>query len=168
MPAEHRFLDILRALNRARVRYLVAGGMAVNLHGVARTTHDLDLYVDLEAANLRRAVKKLGKLGLKPMLPVSAESVADAAIRSRWIREKNMMFFPMLDPDDPLHPVDIFVAHPIPFAKAWARRKRVTADRVPVPLIAVEDLIRLKRKANRLQDRADIENLKRLRHEEQS
>ena len=36
---------VIAALNDAGVRYLVAGGLAVNAHGYLRFTHDLDLVV---------------------------------------------------------------------------------------------------------------------------
>lgn len=42
--------QVSEALNRARVRYLVVGGVAVALHGYLRTTADLDLVVQLSRA----------------------------------------------------------------------------------------------------------------------
>ena len=39
------FETIAKALDSAGVRYLVAGGFAVNAHGVLRFTKDLDLVV---------------------------------------------------------------------------------------------------------------------------
>jgi hypothetical protein len=39
---------VLAPLERAGVRYLVVGGVAVVLHGYLRTTLDLDLVVQLE------------------------------------------------------------------------------------------------------------------------
>jgi len=47
---------ILHALNHADVRYLIAGGVAVNLHGYQRLTHDLDLVIQLEQSNIRQAM----------------------------------------------------------------------------------------------------------------
>jgi len=43
------FAPVFEALNGARVRYVVVGGVAVVLHGHARLTTDLDLVVDLAA-----------------------------------------------------------------------------------------------------------------------
>ncbi len=37
------YAHIFKALSEAKVRYLVAGGIAVNLHQVMRATVDLDL-----------------------------------------------------------------------------------------------------------------------------
>lgn len=156
---KHTFLGILKALNRARVRYLVAGGMAVNLHGVPRATHDLDLYVDLKRSNLLRAIRALARIGLRPAIPESPEAIADPRRRARWRKEKGMVVLKFVDPDDPLHPVDVFVEHRIPFGTAWARRRVILTEGTKVPLISIHDLITLKRVANRRQDIADIEML---------
>jgi len=56
---------VLDALNRARVRYLVVGGVAVVLHGYLRTTADLDLVIDLAPDNALQAVKALTALTRK-------------------------------------------------------------------------------------------------------
>ncbi|HVR96719.1 MAG TPA: hypothetical protein VMW27_08905 [Thermoanaerobaculia bacterium] len=53
---------VLASLERARVRYLVVGGVAVVLHGYLRTTLDLDLVLQLEQANVERALEALAGL----------------------------------------------------------------------------------------------------------
>jgi hypothetical protein len=47
-------LSVFAALERAKVRYLVVGGVAVVLHGHLRVTADLDL--DLEDADALTAI----------------------------------------------------------------------------------------------------------------
>lgn len=37
---------VLHLLNHTDVRYLIAGGVAVNIHGYQRMTRDLDIFVD--------------------------------------------------------------------------------------------------------------------------
>lgn len=160
MKWKHSFLEILRTLNDAKVRYLVAGGMAVNLHGVPRNTHDLDLYVSLEPAILEQAIRSLMAIGFRPRIPVTPEMVSDPIQRARWIREKGMVVFSMVDPDDPFHPVDIFVRHRVPFRDAWRRRRIVPVEGTGVPLMSIRDLITLKKAAGRRQDLSDIENLR--------
>ena len=44
---------VLEALERERVRYAVFGAVAVNLHGLARSTEDLDLFVAPERENVQ-------------------------------------------------------------------------------------------------------------------
>ena len=41
------------------MRFAIAGGLAVVLHGVPRMTFDLDIVVDLEVENLLRLVDVL-------------------------------------------------------------------------------------------------------------
>lgn len=47
--------QIFGALNEAQVRYLVVGGLAVIAHGYVRYTNDLDLVIQLDEPNARRA-----------------------------------------------------------------------------------------------------------------
>ena len=54
---------IFRALNRARVRYVLIGGYASVVHGVPRTTVDVDLALDPGPENVRRAVRCLRASG---------------------------------------------------------------------------------------------------------
>ena len=46
--------NVFRSLQKNNIRYAVAGGIALVLHGVVRFTADLDLIVDLEQENLKR------------------------------------------------------------------------------------------------------------------
>lgn len=43
------FESIVRALNDAGVRYLIAGGLAVNAHGYLRFTKDVDFVIQLRS-----------------------------------------------------------------------------------------------------------------------
>jgi len=45
---------VLAALEARGVRYAVFGAVALNLHGLARSTEDLDLFVEPEASNIER------------------------------------------------------------------------------------------------------------------
>jgi hypothetical protein len=45
---------LFAALEGEKVRYAVFGAIALNLHGLARFTEDLDLFVEPEAGNIER------------------------------------------------------------------------------------------------------------------
>lgn len=45
------FFEQIRALVEARVRFVVIGGVAAGLHGVARATFDLDICYDPSEEN---------------------------------------------------------------------------------------------------------------------
>ena len=63
----------LSALDAAQVRYLVVGGVAVVLHGHLRVTAELDLVVQLDEGNVRRALAALAGLDFRPRAPVDAK-----------------------------------------------------------------------------------------------
>lgn len=44
---------IFDKLNSAHVRYLVAGGIAVNVHGYTRMTADLGLVIQMDTDNIK-------------------------------------------------------------------------------------------------------------------
>jgi hypothetical protein len=56
----------------------------------------------------------------------------------------------------PFESVDILLQSPVSFNKAYKRRKMFSSGEVSIPTVALEDLIRMKRKAGRLQDLQDV------------
>lgn len=57
------FLEVLKALNQTKVRYLVIAGRACIFYGATEFTRDLDIWVEPETENLiriRQAMKQLG------------------------------------------------------------------------------------------------------------
>ncbi len=63
MPkAFDRLLEVLAALDAEHVEYALFGGQALNLHGIARFTEDIDLFVKPTPDNverLRRALRRV-------------------------------------------------------------------------------------------------------------
>ncbi len=151
--------EVLGALNEARVRYLVVGGVAVVLHGHLRTTADLDLVVELTSENASKAIAALSGLGYRSRAPVPAEQFADAAIRRSWIEDKGLTVFSLWSPDQPGLEVDLFVQEPFEFADAFSRGLLVNLDTTTAMVVSLQDLMTLKREANRPLDQADIEAL---------
>jgi hypothetical protein len=154
---------ILDALNRAHVRYLVVGGVAVVLHGYLRTTADLDLVIQLERENVRRAMSALSELQYRPRAPVPAEAFAEPSAREQWIREKGLEVFSLWSPAHPTLEIDIFVSEPFDFDAVYSRALRVPLEKTEAFVIALEDLIALKRQVGRPRDQEDVAALESLR-----
>src|SRR5688572_2604917 len=155
---------IVEALNQAEVRYLVAGGLAVVAHGHVRFTADIDLIVDLETDNLRRALKALGGLGYRARAPVPLEDFLEPMKRRFWLEDKGLRVFSLFSARHEATEVDLFVETPLPFEAAYERAERMEiAPGVVAPFVGFEDLLEMKRQAGRPHDLDDIERLKALR-----
>ncbi|MBA2565612.1 MAG: hypothetical protein H0V09_09355 [Gemmatimonadetes bacterium] len=151
---------VVRALNDAGVRFLVAGGLAVNAHGCLRFTRDADLVLDLEPANVRRAFDALRPLGYLPSVPITAEAFGDAGLRERWIREKHMRVLQFWSDAHRETPLDVFVQTLFEFDEEYARALvKDLATAGPVCFVSLRTLIRMKEAAGRPQDLIDIEHL---------
>lgn len=155
------FEAIASALDDAGVRYLVAGGLAVNAHGYLRFTKDVDIVVHLVPDNVLRAFAALRAIGFRPSVPVTAAEFADPAIRSGWIRDKGMQVLQFWSDDHRETPIDMFVTEPFDFEHEYSQAllKRLH-ERIDVRFVSAGTLIRMKTAAGRPQDHLDVENLR--------
>ena len=156
------FEPIFQALETGRVRYVAVGGIATILHGVIRLTRDIDLVVDLDPVEARRAIEVLGSLGFTPSVPIRADEFADPARRASWVREKHMVVLSLHDPRGYVA-VDLFVEYPMDFEQLWARSEVMQVGETSIRVASLDDLIRLKREAGRPQDLVDVGRLEQVR-----
>ena len=61
-----QFLAVIRAFEREGVEYVLVGGVAVNIHGIVRTTEDIDFFVRPSEENVERIRKALRSLWPDP------------------------------------------------------------------------------------------------------
>ena len=157
------FETILRALNDAGVRYLVAGGIAVIAHGYLRATSDIDLVLALTDENLVKAVNLFEGMGYRPRIPVALKDLADASKRRQWIEEKHAVVFSLYGPHPLDWHVDIFLQAPFDFETEWNRAERIELkSHLIVPVVALETLISMKIAAGRHKDQDDVLQLQRI------
>ncbi|MEC4679883.1 MAG: DUF6036 family nucleotidyltransferase [Nitrospirota bacterium] len=161
------FAPLFDALSKSNVRYVVVGGLATVLHGYPRLTVDIDLMVDLAPEQAEKVISTLTSLGLVPQLPLDPTAFANPQTRQTWNREKNMQVFSMIDPQNPLRIVDLFVENPIPFEDIWGRSITVQVNTVSIRIASLVDLIHLKRLAGRPQDLLDIEQLEQIQKQQE-
>jgi len=156
------FDTLVRALDKAAVRYLVAGGLAVNAHGYLRFTRDVDLVLQLAPGNIVAAFRALERIGYRPIVPVTASDLADAAKRTAWNRDKGMTVLNFWCDAHPDTPVDVFATEPFDFDEEYARALVKPLGSVAVRFVSIPSLIRMKELAGRPQDKIDIEYLRKL------
>ncbi len=152
---------VIEALNGAKVRYLVVGGLAVVAHGYLRFTSDVDLVIQLQPDNINRAFEALEKLEYRPAVPVTAAQFADGQNRERWIRDKGMKVLQFWSDDHRETSIDVFVEEPFHFNKEYDLALcKILQDRLEVRVVAIHTLIAMKEEADRPEDRIDIEHLR--------
>jgi hypothetical protein len=159
---------IAGVLRDADVRYLIVGGLAVAAHGYGRVTFDLDLVLQMQPENLRRAIAALESLGYRPTAPVPAAHFADARMRENWIREKNMVVFQMQSPRHAETPIDLFVTEPFDFDQEHeAALIGEIEPGLSARFIGIDALIRMKEAAGRDKDREDVRQLRLLQQDDE-
>jgi len=154
--------DVLAALSEGGVRFVVVGGVAVNLQGVPRFTSDLDLALALDGDSLATAARILHGLGLRNRLPVHDEELSRPGVVRAWITERNLRAFTFVDPQDPLREVDIVLASPVPFDEMERTADRLSAGGLTLVVASIDVLIRMKVGTGRSQDASDVDALRRV------
>jgi hypothetical protein len=140
---DNRVLRVCRLLNQHRVRYLVAGGVAANLHGSVRATRDVDILVPRDRRNMERLVCALGELPYRVARELDPDALVDKPIT--------------IVGDDPR--VDVLtIAWSVTFEQAYPNRIVRRIQNTRIPYLALADLVASKR-TGRPSDLADIEAL---------
>ena len=140
---------ILAALEREQVHYAIFGAVAMSLHGLARFTEDIDVFVEPAAANISR-------------LRVALRSVVDDPEIENITAADLLGDYPAVQyvpPDGTFH-IDIVTKLGDAFAFADLDIERVAFDGLTISVVTPRGLYAMKRNTVRLKDRADAEALK--------
>lgn len=136
----------LKVLADSGAKYLVIGGVASNLHGLARATKDIDILIPKDLENTQQLLDALGNL----MWGLSRELDAERVLSKPFT----------IIGDTPR--VDLLlVAGRLTFEKAYPRRTERTIEGIRVPYISLDDLIESKR-TDRPRDAVEVADLQRL------
>jgi len=155
------FDAIAAALQEAGVRYLIAGGMAVNAHGYVRYTQDVDIVIQLHPDNIVKAFSALATLGYRPAVPILAEEFAKEDRRRHWIASKGMTVLNFWSDAHRDTPVDVFVTDPFEFDAEYRMGRLVElTPGVEVRFVSLATLIRMKEAVGRMRDLDDVQHLR--------
>jgi len=140
---------ILRALAEHEVQYVLIGGLAVQTHGHVRTTNDADLIPAPDPANLERLAATLRALEARVLNEGQESTPIDAAMLPR----ATIWQFATRDGG-------IDVMHEVPggspYEELSERALQVRLGDVEVPVVDLDDLIRMKLARGRPVDLADV------------
>lgn len=156
------YLEIFKEFNKENIKYIVCGGVALNLFGVPRMTYDIDLLLKMENSNLNKFIKLARKWGFKPKVPVDMIDFASGEKRGKWIKEKNMRAFNLYNPEWAISEIDILIDSPVSYDTAITKVVYRIIKNVKIPLVSVKHLIEMKQATGRKQDESDVRYLKKI------
>ena len=158
--------ELLQSLSEGQVQYVLVGGMAVQLHGYMRSTFDIDLVLAMNDENLVRFINIAKRFGLTPSIPVPIDSLRNAAQIEQWHREKGRLAFALREPQVGGGIVDVLVRPEVPFEQLMENAVIGKLFSQQVWIASIDDLLTMKRVANRPKDRLDIEALQKIKRGE--
>lgn len=154
--------EILKAFQKQKVKYVLVGGIAVNLLGSLRSTADMDILVEMSDNNLVKVVTILKKQGYRIKQPVDPMGIANREIREDWINNKHMKAFNFYK-EDGFREVDIIIESPVTFKEANRDTVHIRSGNITIPVISISNLIKMKKGTGRSVDKLDIEELSKIR-----
>ncbi|TFF86327.1 MAG: hypothetical protein EU551_01895 [Promethearchaeota archaeon] len=157
------YFDILEEFFKNGIKYLIVGGLAVNLYGIPRVTQDMDIIISMDKDNILKINDILKKLNYVPRLPVDPNQLADKKTLKNWIIDKNLRAFSFYNKSENYKTIDILIDHPLNFEDSFQHKTIRKIKSIEIYLAPLDDLITMKRNTNRKQDISDIKLLKRLK-----
>jgi hypothetical protein len=157
------YLEILEELYEKKIRYLIVGGLSVNLYGVPRMTQDIDIIISTDRENILKIITVLRNHGYVPRLPVNPEDLADSDKVKDWVENRNLKAFSFYHKKDNYKVVDIVLVHPLDFEESFKNRTVKRVRDIEIYLASIDDVIKTKLFSGRAQDISDIEMLKKAR-----
>jgi predicted nucleotidyltransferase len=138
---------LLKSLSAHSVDYVLIGATAFPVHGYARATLDVDVFIRPTPENAQRVRRALVAFGY------DLESVTNEEFLTRKLLIRQYLV------ETDIHP---FVKG-VSFDEVWARRVEDRIGDTPASFASLDDLIRMKEAAGRPKDLEDLRVLRRLR-----
>lgn len=144
-----RTREVLAALEREQVRYVVFGGVALNLQGLARATEDLDIFIEPTADNVDRLRRALMSVFDDPhLVEITAEDLLGDYPAVQYV-----------PPEGTFH-VDILTRLGTAFRYQDLASERLDLEGLTVSVVTARTLYEMKKDTVRERDRADAERLR--------
>lgn len=146
---EHQ--QMLLALAKNNVKFMLIGGYAVVYHGYARTTGDMDIWLALGNDNKEKVAKTLQDFG------IDDESLS-IFNNIDFTKPQNVFYFGK----EPRRIDFLTMVSNVNFEDAYKQAESFPLGNVNIPVIHYNQLILSKLTSNRLKDKSDIEELQRI------
>jgi len=139
--------SLLKSLKEHRVDFVIIGATAFPVHGYARATLDIDIFIRPTETNAEKAWQALKAFGYD----VSDIKKEDLLKKKLLIRQYTV--------ETDIHP---FVKG-VSFEEVWINKVRAKFGNIFVYFASLDALIKMKRAAGRAKDLEDLKYLKKLK-----
>ena len=150
------YQTLLRAFHEKELRYLIVGGVAVNLHGYPRFTNDIDILLALDHENVQKMSEIMEKMGYQRRLPIDIQELGDEKKVRTLLTEKGLSAYSFIHAQEPQFNVDVLVAESVDFKHFRAHVMHAEIWGLDVPVVSIDDLIGMRRKSKREKDVQDV------------
>jgi hypothetical protein len=141
------YRDIIEIFNERQVRYLVAGAYAMAVFGYARSTYDIDIWIDKREENVAKVLAGLEEFGV-PFVINKEDLKRDYAVIQIGVAPIRIDLLTDIDGVD--------------FDEAYAQSIRHDFGGLEATVLHLNDILKNKIASNRPKDRIDVIELKRL------
>jgi hypothetical protein len=148
MNLNENFIDFISLLNKHDVKYVLVGGWAVIFEGYARTTGDMDFFIERSETNAEKLIVVLKKFCGSAL----GFNVSD------FLKEDNILMI-----GRPPFRIDLLTSiSGVDFDEAFNTSHLYKEDNFEVRCIHINELINNKKASGRLKDLADAEMLEKI------
>ncbi len=145
------FLKLVSAFHKFKVRYIIVGGFSTNFHGYKRATGDIDFWLDDTPLNRHQLIHafydmgfgKLEELMKVPLIPGYCEVQLDSGIYADLM--DTILGFSKED-----------------FSECFNLSVVADIEGIPVRFLHYKHLLQSKEKSDRLKDKLDVQELRRI------
>ncbi|HBI24541.1 MAG TPA: hypothetical protein DDX84_10160 [Nitrospiraceae bacterium] len=140
------YKEMLQILLNNEVKFLVVGAYAMGAHGYPRATGDIDIWVEASLQNSIKIYKSLSEFG-SPLSEVTQETFT----------EKGIIFQIGVAP----RRIDIITyIDGVDFPSAYQEKEEIDIEKLKIPFISKENLIKNKEATGREKDKLDANSLR--------
>lgn len=145
MRVEKDYEELLKLLNKNKVKYCIVGAYAVAFYATPRYTKDMGIFIKPSIENARRVINALNEFGFKRL-----------KLKEKDISQKGKIIQLGYEPVR----VDIMTSiEGCSFEKVWKTKVSATYGRQKIFFIGIKELLKNKRTSKRKQDKIDLDIL---------
>ncbi len=149
-------LKILKAFTEEKIPFIIVGGAAIALHGIPRSTLDIDIIVPAKGQIIARLSQAAGDIGLLSRdRYISALAGRPHLLIGQWITLQDKMGREL---------IDVFFEDEKEFNKLLKRSKNIKGEQLGFYIASLADIEKMKKVSARPIDIADIALIKERRN----